>query len=176
MWYMYEVLLHKTSYVLLLKSVNNFQHCNWYYSRYSATFVDAISKISTDNCSSGPLIEIKYSSWWILYSQNLSQKLFCTTVQWGKVWVFTRDARPAKSRPCPAPPREIDKTRGAQRGKTDCRFHWWPLFITPTNYALEEERVGKYFHLTLWTDCDYLVHRNTFLKWKDKMFSFIKTS
>ena len=33
----YEVLLPKTSYVLLLKSVNNFQHCNWYYSRYFAT-------------------------------------------------------------------------------------------------------------------------------------------
>ena len=75
--------------------------------------------------------------------------------------------RPAKQ----ALPREIDKTRGAQRGNTrqgprltswlpdfqyqvgwgtwqgntDCRFHWWPLFITPTNYALEEERVGKIF-------------------------------
>ena len=80
--------------------------------------------------------------------------------------------RPAKQ----ALPREIDKTRGAQRGKTDCKFHWWPPFITPSNYALEEERVGKYFHLTLWTDCDYLVHRNTVLKWKDIMFSFIKTS
>ena len=33
-----------------------------------------------------------------------------------------------------------------------------------SNYALEEERVGKYFHLTLCTDCDYLVHNNTFLK------------
>ena len=31
--------------------------------------------------------------------------------------------RPAKSRPCPAPPRKIDEIRGAQRGKTDCRFH-----------------------------------------------------
>ena len=44
------------------------------------------------------------------------------------------------------------------------------------NYALEEERVGKSFHLTLCTDCDYIVHRNTFWKWKDIMFSFIKTS
>ena len=34
----------------------------------------------------------------------------------------------------------------------------------PTNYALEEEREGKYFHLTLCTDCDYLVHKNTFFK------------
>ena len=71
--------------------------------------------------------------------------------------VLIRDVRPA-------PPRKIDKSRGAQRGKTDCRFHWWPLFITPTNYALEEEREGKYFHLTLCTDCDYLVHKNTFFK------------
>ena len=31
--------------------------------------------------------------------------------------------RPAKSRPCPAPPNKIDEIRGAQRGKTDCRFH-----------------------------------------------------
>ena len=56
------------------------------------------------------------------------------------------------------------------------RLKTFMLFITPSNYALEEERVGKYFHLTLCTDCDYLVHRNTFLKWKDIMFSFIKTS
>ena len=33
--------------------------------------------------------------------------------------------RPAKMKPCPAPPRpaEIDKTRGAQRGKADYRLH-----------------------------------------------------
>ena len=30
--------------------------------------------------------------------------------------------------------------------------------------ALEEERVEKYFHFTLCTDCDYLVHGNIFLK------------
>ena len=30
------------------------------------------------------------------------------------------------------------------------------------NYALQEERVGKSFHLTLWTDCDYLLYRNAF--------------
>ena len=72
--------------------------------------------------------------------------------------------RKKQALPRPAPPRKIDKSRGAQRGKTDCRFHWWSLFITPTNYALEEEREGKYFHLTLCTDCDYLVHKNTFFK------------
>ena len=40
-------------------------------------------------------------------------------------------------------------------------------------------RGRKYFHLTLWTDCDYLVHIIAFLKWKDIMFPFkgnIKTS
>ena len=33
--------------------------------------------------------------------------------------------RPAKSKPCPVPPRpaEIDKTRGAQRGKAGYRLH-----------------------------------------------------
>ena len=31
--------------------------------------------------------------------------------------------RPAKSKPCPALPAEIDKTHGAQRGKADCRLH-----------------------------------------------------
>ena len=66
--------------------------------------------------------------------------------------MFIRDARPA-------PPREMDKTRRAQRGKTDCKFHWWPLFITAT---LEKERVRKAFHLTLCTDCDHLVHGNAF--------------
>ena len=86
----------------------------------------------------------------------------------------------------PAPPHEKQalprptlwnwQTREAQWGKTDCRFHWWPFFITPTNYASEEEREGKPFHLTLCADCEYLVHKNTFLKWKDIMFSFIKTS
>ena len=39
--------------------------------------------------------------------------------------------RPAKSRPCPAPPRKIDEIRGAQRGKTDCRFHWYPFPLCP---------------------------------------------
>ena len=56
-----------------------------------------------------------------------------------------------------APPREIDKTRGAQRGKTDCRFHC-------IDGPEEEEREGKYFHLAVHKDCDYLVHRNIFLK------------
>ena len=58
-------------------------------------------------------------------------------------------------------------------GKLDCRFHWWPLFITPTNYALQEEREGQYLHLNLCTDFD-LVHRNTCLKWRDIMFPLIK--
>ena len=35
--------------------------------------------------------------------------------------VHIRDGRPAPPRP--APPRKIDEIRGAQRGKTDCRFH-----------------------------------------------------
>ena len=69
---------------------------------------------------------------------------------------YFRDARPAPQKSGLAPPREFDKIRESQRGKTD--------FITPTNYALEEERVGKYFHLTLCIDCDYLVHKNAFLK------------
>ena len=30
---------------------------------------------------------------------------------------------PAPQKAGLAPPREIDKTRGAQRGKTECRFH-----------------------------------------------------
>ena len=93
-----------------------------------------------------------------------------------KFWIISslesRDACPEENRL----PREIDKNRGAQRGKTYCRFHWRPLFITTTNYALEEERVRKSFHLNLCSDCDYLVHRNTFLKWKDELFSVIKTS
>ena len=90
----------------------------------------------------------------------------------------------------PAPPHEKQalprptlwnwQTREAQWGKTDCRFHWWPLFITPTNYALEEgegrreKGEGKFFQLTLCTDCDYLVHRNTFKKTYNVFF--IKTS
>ena len=39
-----------------------------------------------------------------------------------------------------APPREIDKTRGAQRGKMTADS----LFIMSTNDALQEEREGKY--------------------------------
>ena len=33
--------------------------------------------------------------------------------------------------PRPAPPRKIDEIRGAQRGKTDCRFHWYPFLLCP---------------------------------------------
>ena len=39
----------------------------------------------------------------------------------------------------------------------------WAILRVITNYALEKERVGKYFDLTLCTECYYLVHRNTFL-------------
>ena len=35
----------------------------------------------------------------------------------------SRPTPPRGKTGCPAPPCEIDKTRGAQRGKTDCRFH-----------------------------------------------------
>ena len=40
-----------------------------------------------------------------------------------------------------APPRpvEIDKTHGEQRGKTECRLHWYSFPLTPKNYASEEE-------------------------------------
>ena len=40
-------------------------------------------------------------------------------------WVSIRDARPGPRKASFAPPRpaEIDKTRGAQRGKADCRLH-----------------------------------------------------
>ena len=35
-----------------------------------------------------------------------------------------RDGRPAPRKTgCPSPPRKIDEICGAQRGKTECRFH-----------------------------------------------------
>ena len=59
--------------------------------------------------------------------------------------------RPAEKQAAPPRPVEIDKTRGVQRGKTDCRLQdldLIPLFITSTNFVSEEERVEKDFHLT----------------------------
>ena len=67
----------------------------------------------------------------------------------------------------PAPPREIDKTRGAKLTALVGSFHYYKLCIRG------EKRVDKYFHLTLCTDCDYLVHRSTLLKWKDIMYQNI---
>ena len=37
-----------------------------------------------------------------------------------------------------------------------------PLSIMPANDALKEERVWKSFHFSLFTNCDCLLHRNTF--------------
>ena len=41
------------------------------------------------------------------------------------------DAPPRGKTGCPAPPRKIDEIRGAQRGKTDCRFHSYPFPLCP---------------------------------------------
>ena len=56
---------------------------------------------------------------------------------------------PAPRKALPPRPAEINKTRGAQRGKANCRFQdkdLIPLFIMSTNFVLEQERVGKAFH------------------------------
>ena len=68
--------------------------------------------------------------------------------------------RPAKSRPCPAP--QNWRNLRAAAGQNWLQIPLIPLFITPTHDALKEERVGKSFHLTLCTDWDYLLRRNTF--------------
>ena len=47
-----------------------------------------------------------------------------------------------------------------------------PLSITPTNDALKEKKLANLFILL----CDYILHRNTFQKWEDLVFLFIKTS
>ena len=81
--------------------------------------------------------------------------------------------RPTKSRTCPAPPREIDKTRGAQQGKTDCRFQTSPDSIDGPFSNYKSRKIFSFdFVYRLWLSCSPM----TFLKWKDIMFSFIKTS
>ena len=69
--------------------------------------------------------------------------------------------RPAEKQA--APPRPLKLTKSAGRGgpkltadSLDNPFHY------VTNDALKEERVEESFHFILLTDCDYLLHRNTF--------------
>ena len=71
--------------------------------------------------------------------------------------------RPSKSRLCPAP-QNLRNPQGAA-GQNWLQIPLL-LFITPTNDALnlKDEKVGKSFHFTLFTDCDYLIQRNTFKK------------
>ena len=80
-----------------------------------------------------------------MHTQNhLLSKLQNTNLLSPRVTIYTRDGRPPRpaekqaAPPCPtprkvgpAPPRKIDEIRGAQRGKTDSRFHWYPFPLCP---------------------------------------------
>ena len=66
--------------------------------------------------------------------------------------------RPALPRKKQASPHPVKLTKPAGRsGAKLTADSINGFFFKPTNYALEEERVGKYFRLTLWTNFDYLV-------------------
>ena len=69
-------------------------------------------------------------------------------------------SRPDKSRPCPTPPRQPAGRSGAKltADSIDCPFSYaYKLCIRGGNSR-------KIFSFDYDTDCDYLVHRNTFLK------------
>ena len=61
--------------------------------------------------------------------------------------------RPAKSRPCPAP-QNLRNPRGAA-GQNWLQIPLIPLFMTPTKDALKDERVGKSFHFTLFSEIPF---------------------
>ena len=58
--------------------------------------------------------------------------------------------RPTRKNQALPRPAEIDKTRGAHRGKADCTLH-----------RLSPHIWGKANYLVLCTSCDYLVYRKT---------------
>ena len=76
------------------------------------------------------------------------------------------EKQPAPPRKKQALPRPAPWNWQNPGGETDCRFHWWPLFIMPTNYALEKDKENIFIWL-----CVQIV--TIFLKWRHIMFSFI---
>ena len=85
------------------------------------------SNLLTKYCYSGLLFLALQDAVKVMYVSDWLSGRSPTWLMW-PWWVRIRDARPAPPRPAEkraAPPRlaEIDKTRGAQRGKADCRLH-----------------------------------------------------
>ena len=87
----------------------------------------------------------KYLAWlWFIFRPCLITFKFNSVIIKGTcflslIWLLAdivicgsgMDAPPRGKTGCPAPPRKFDKIRGAQRGKTECRFHWYPFPLCP---------------------------------------------
>ena len=124
----------------------------------------------------------------LLFSLQLAadHMLWALHVVQVSVWQAGMFALPHPNPPCrktgctalrkalPAPPRhaKINKTSGANLTVDSKIKIWYTFSLCP---QIEEERVGKAFHLTLCTAFDYLFFRIAFQKWEDVIFSFIKT-
>ena len=67
-----------------------------------------------------------------------------------------RGARPALSgeKPALARPAKLTKSAGRSRAKLTADSID-TLFLTPTNHALKEQRVGKSFHFTLFSEIPF---------------------